>query len=263
MGPNTGNLDFQHSDVPSPKRTSRVSKARSENNPQIGKQKRRKNWGSQRYSIPVRPRKGSVPCPKPKLYTQTSYIGPIGFEPFSSYKRPIAAGNEHDDEGFPTALCEALGCWQTEPHSHDAPSHSTLTSCEYGTQNRDSHKFDSETSLQGSGVNQSFARTTIPKPPSPLVAGSASTSGRIPKSLPIRPLNSLSIGASRSSLQDPSSDCSTSSPLDLDLKTLQDLRKALPQVSKINQTAVQSNFHSVPWQVSLPIHPKQLPKGRT
>lgn len=262
MGSNTGNLDFQHSDVPSPKRKSRVSKVRSENSPQIGKQKRRKNWGSQRYSIPVRPRKGSVPCSKPKLYTQTSYIGPIGFEPFSSYKRPIAAGNEHDDECFPTVSCEALGCWQTEPHSHDTPSQSTLNSLGYGTQDRDSHRFDSETSLRGSGVNQSFARTTIQKPPSPLVAGSASTSGCIPKPLPIRPRNSLSIRASRSSFEDSFSDCTTSSPLDSDLKTLQDLRKALPQVSKINKRAIQSSFQSVQWQVSLPIHPKNPFKGR-
>ncbi|KAL8831618.1 MAG: hypothetical protein Q9191_000769 [Dirinaria sp. TL-2023a] len=238
--------------------------SRSENSKRVRRQKRPKAWNSQRYSIPLRGSRGSVSSSKSKLYAQPCYIGPTGFKPFSTFKRLTIAEEEQDEEGFPTALCRSLGCWQTEPHSHGAPVH--LESDYYGYSSRDiqGRGDTSDMDLPRLPINQKLSAESLQRPPSPLVAGPASTSERIVKPLPIRSHKNLNDHASRtpqsSSVQNCSHIWASSSLSNPNQLGLSDLRNALPQLSTSHKSSTSPMAQSIGWQVDLPIHQKPRSK---
>ena len=247
------------------KRTSRVMEAEAESgiNSQVLRRKRPKTWSSQRYSISAHEGKGSVSCSKPKLYTQPSYIGPTGFEPFSTFKRPVIADEEQEDECFPTALCNALGCWQTERHSHDATLESKVDSREYVYPGTLCASLMLEENLPKSSTDQQVSDVTLQKMRSPLVVEPISTTGRIPRPLPVRTRRKLSIDApelpNSSSLQDPCLASTTSSLLDSNFKGPQD-HNTLSRLSKSYGTSIPSASQYGEWQVNLSTHRKPRPQ---
>ena len=266
MAANSNVSICQGFDPTHPKRTSRVMEAEAEPGIvlQVPRRKRPKTWSSQRYSISVCAGKGSVSFPKPKLYTQPSYIGPTGFEPFSTFKRPVIADEEQEDECFPTALCNALGCWQTERHSHDATLESKVDSREYVYPGTLCASLMLEENLPKSSTDQQVSDVTLQKMRSPLVVEPISTTGRIPRPLPVRTRRKLRIDepelSSGSSLQNPCLASTASSLLDSNSKGPRDRRNTLSRLSPSYRTSVPSTSQYSGWQVNLPTHRKPRPQ---
>ena len=243
--------------VTRPKRRHEQEEATIGNAPPVRKRNQPRTSSSQAYRKPVRSGNGSVPFRRQKLYTQTSFIGPTGFEPFSTFKRSVSVDDEAEDESFPTAVCRAIGCWQFEPHFHDSSelprkyiheAHFTdPLNCgkDYGVRVSDTRASQSE-------VGQS-----IQKPPSPLVAGPASTSGRIVRSPPFRPQQKPCASTPKAShdqtFPNHSNNFARAPPLDHSRKGLRNLRKALPKPSSTSKTAG--------WQGNIPFHTRTLPTG--
>ena len=223
----------------------------------VRKRNQPKTSSSHAYRKPVRLSNRSAPFRRQKLYTQTSFVGPTGFEPFSTFKRSVTVDDEPDEESFPTATCRAIGCWQFEPHFHDFSELSQKDvhgvhfpdplNCgkEYGIK-------DSDTRASQSEVGQ-----RVRKPPSPLVAGPASTSERIVKSSPFRPQQKRCTETPKTShsstFQSHSNTFARVSPMDPNRNGIRDLRKALPKPSSTSKTAG--------WQGNLPFHTRPLPTG--
>lgn len=169
----------------------------------------------------VGPYNRSVRVSKPRPYAQTSYIEPSDVEPFSTFKRSRIA----EPDGFPTALCPALGCWLEEPHVHDPSELPTPQKGENYSQNVNSH--NSGATLDSCG--ESVDRFEM---------------GRLVSALP-------RLGSVKPS---PASDRQASM---LEPHGSQDLRDALPSIPSYHSSEL-IRPKAQAWQMNLPIHTKPV-----
>lgn len=226
------------------------------------KRNRPRTRSSHRSQRSGRPKDRSAFFQKPKLYSQATYIGPIDVEPFSSFKGSHVADGDAEEEGFPTALCRVLGCWQTEPHSHDLPRR-----LEIGIAPQAPKPYNSNRNgiIKNKQDNPFLVGRPSPRPPSPLVAGPACLSERIVESLPAPSHYRLGKGPTKPPCDPPRKSYSpppSSSILQPALGGTRDLRDALPPYSTSNETSHVRVSRPSTWQVSLPIHPKPSMKRK-
>jgi len=227
------------------------------------KRKRPRTRSSHRSQRSERPKDRSVFFQKPKLYSQTSYIGPTDVEPFSTFKGSHVAHGDPEEEGFPAALCRMLGCWQTEPHSHDLPK-LLDTDCRSDVPQAPSRY---NTNLSGIFDNErdnpSLVGRPPLKPPSPLVAGPICLSERIVEPLPARSHHRLGKQPTKSQsnlLLESCGPLPSSSVLQTALGGTRDLRDALPLPPTSCETSHPRVLQPIAWQVNLPTHPKPSTK---
>ena len=247
----------QASYVTHPKRRYEQEEAAIGNAPPVRKRNQPRTSSSHAYRKMVRSSNGSVPFRRQKPYTQTSFIGPTGFEPFSTFKRSVTVNDEPDNESFPTATCRAIGCWQFEPHFHDPSELSQKYVHDVHFADPLNGGKEHEVEVSDTRASQSEVSQPLRKPPSPLVAGPASTSERLVKSSPFRPQQKRCADTPKAShhstFQSHSNTFTRASPLDPSRNGLRALRKALPQPSSTSKTAG--------WQGNLPFHTRPLPTG--
>jgi len=225
----------------------------------IMKRKRPRTRSSHRFQRSGRRQDRSSFFQKPELYSQASYIGPTDVEPFSSFKRSHVSDSSQEEEGFPDAMCRVLGCWQTEPHSHNllkrlgtgyrgnvpqAPKPHVTNVGGISNNERDNHSLVGRKPL---------------RPPSPLVAGPACLSDRIVEPLTVRSHYRLEEEPTKRPSHPPlesHSPLSISSMLQPALGGTRDLRDALPLAPTSYETPHPRVLRPITWQANLPIHPK-------
>ena len=245
--------------VAPPARQSRLQKAKSENSARVRERKRRTSSVSHPYKTLVRATQGSVPFLKPKLYTQASFLGPINCEPFSTFKRPIAMDESQGEDEFPSALCEAVGCWQTEPHTHDISEVSKSKGDRYGMMDAFDH-VTAEVDCPDLQTNHRVVDDVAEKSASARITRATSASSRTLRSTHTTLEKDLQAHAGNHScglpFKQPPRSKEETSLLGSSTKGSRDLRSALPRVSP---TVKEPNPQSPPftrWEVSLPIHLK-------
>lgn len=229
------------------------------------KRKRPRIRSSHRPQRSGRPKDRSALFQKPKLYSQASYIGPTDVEPFSSFKGPHVSDSGQEEEGFPTAMCRVLGCWQTEPHSHDLPKR-LETGCRGNVPQAPKPHITNVGGISNNErENHSLVGRTPLRPPSPLVAGPACLSDRIVEPLPARSHYRLGIEPTKPPSNPPLESLgplSSSSILQPALAGTQDLRDALPLSPTSYKTSHPRVLQPITWQVDLPIYPKPSTKRK-
>lgn len=262
MASNDHAFGLEFPDVPHPRKHVN-SLERQKSKETIIKRKRPWTRSSLRSQRQGRPKDRSAFFQKPKLYSQASYIGPIDLEPFSSFKGSHVADGDVEDEGFPTALCRMLGCWQTEPHFHDLPK--LLETERRSNVTRAPNRCHTIPGgiLNNEHENSSLVGRTLHRPPSPLVAGPACLSERIVEPLPARSHCRLRDGLTRPPFNptlENHGPLSSSSILEPTLGGTRHLRDALPPFPTSHESSCPPVLQPITWHVDLPIHPKPSTK---
>lgn len=256
----SGRLDYT---MTNRKQESELEEMRPSKFSKVQKQELARSWSVRRERSSAQARSLSGFRSKPKLYRQTTYLGPTGVEPFSTFKWPIPADELPDDDGFPTALCRELGCWQAKPHSHDPPIASKKDYCEYNLKEIPGDKCTLNINLQNGHRSRTSLVAPLRRPPSPLVAGPACLADRILKTVPLQPCPDKHTDEAKPSddlsFLGRSSTSTNASLLESNPSGLRDVRNALPQLL-IKHDKATSSSPLVGWKVSLPIHSKHCSK---
>jgi len=249
-------------DVPHPRKQINLLERRKSKQTTM-KRKQPRTRSSHRPQRSGHPKDRSTFSRKPRLYSQPSYIGPTDVEPFSTFKGSHVADGDPEEEGSPTAMCRMLGCWQTEPHSHDLPKRLETGFGGNMPQAPKPHITDVGGIFNNECDNLSLVGRPSPRPPSPLVAGPACLSERIVEPLPAR----FYYGLGKQPTKSPSNlllgsygPLSSSSILQPALGGTRHLRDALPPFPTSYEKSYPRVVRPNTWQVNLPIHPKPSTK---